>query len=206
MVQGRFAFASAPLLPSYQRERLFNSQAIKDITMLKTRLPAPALSFPLAGGGTWTLADRKPEHFTMVVFYRGLHCPICSRYLKDLESKMPQFMERGVDVVAVSTDQEDRAAQAKADWGLDKLALGYGVSIEKAREWGLYISTSRGKTSVGIEEPEMFAEPGLFVMKPDTSVYFVSVQSMPFARPAFQDVLGAMNFAIEKNYPARGHA
>jgi hypothetical protein len=27
---------------------------------------------------------------------------------------------------------------------------------------------------------------------------------MPFARPQFQDLLGAIDFAITKNYPARG--
>jgi hypothetical protein len=27
---------------------------------------------------------------------------------------------------------------------------------------------------------------------------------MPFARPQFQDLLGAIDFAIDKNYPARG--
>ena len=39
--------------------------------------------------------------------------------------------------------------------------VGYGVSIEKARQWGLYVSTSRGMTSAGIEEPALFAEPGI---------------------------------------------
>ena len=27
---------------------------------------------------------------------------------------------------------------------------------------------------------------------------------MPFARPSFQDLLGAIDFAIAKDYPARG--
>ena len=34
--------------------------------------------------------------------------------------------------------------------------VGYGVSIEKAREWGLCVSTSRSKTFAGIEEPPLF--------------------------------------------------
>ncbi|MFN5132845.1 MAG: AhpC/TSA family protein, partial [Candidatus Fonsibacter sp.] len=29
-------------------------------------------------------------------------------------------------------------------------------------------------------------------------------QTMPFARPIFKDLLGAIDFAISKNYPARG--
>jgi peroxiredoxin len=46
------------------------------ITPLMPRQKVPALSVPLVGGGTWSLADQSPENFTMVVFYRGLHCPI----------------------------------------------------------------------------------------------------------------------------------
>lgn len=174
--------------------------------MLMPRKPVPALTFPLVGGGAWNLADAKPQNFTMVVFYRGLHCPICARYLKDLDTKLPKFAERGVDVVVVSTDPQDRAERAKADWALDNLSVGYGVSIEKAREWGLYVSTSRGKTSIGVVEPDLFAEPGLFLIRPDGTLYFGSVQTMPFARPGFQEILGALDFVLANDYPARGEA
>jgi hypothetical protein len=32
----------------------------------------------------------------------------------------------------------------------------------------------------------------------------MSVQTMPFVRPHFSELLAAVDFAIEKNYPARG--
>jgi hypothetical protein len=84
--------------------------------------------------------------------------------------------------------------------------VGYGVSIDKAREWGLYISTSRGTTSAGVEEPPLFAEPGLFLVKPDRTLYWASISTMPFARPHFQEIAAAIDFAVSKNYPARGEA
>ena len=84
--------------------------------------------------------------------------------------------------------------------------VGYDVSIKKARQWGLYVSTSRGMTSAGIEEPALFAEPGIFLVKPDATLYWASVSTMPFARPHFTDIAGAIDFAISKNYPARGEA
>jgi peroxiredoxin len=37
---------------------------------------APVLSLPLVGGGTWSVTDQNPKNFTMVIFYRGLHCPV----------------------------------------------------------------------------------------------------------------------------------
>jgi hypothetical protein len=68
----------------------------------------------------------------------------------------------------------------------------------------LYISTSRGQTSIGIEEPALFAEPGVFIVRPDGTLYYGAVQTMPFARPQFQDLIGAIDFAVAKDYPARG--
>jgi peroxiredoxin len=165
---------------------------------------APTLEVSTVGEGTWRLADQNPRNFTMVVFYRGLHCPICSMYLADLNSKAAAFAERGVATVIISTDSGDRAVEAKTKWGLDNLTVGYDLSLDKARAWGLYISSSRGKTSTGVEEPALFSEPGLFVIRPDGTLYFGTVQTMPFARPAFGDILKALDFVIANDYPARG--
>ena len=54
------------------------------------------------------------------------------------------------------------------------------------------------------EEPAIFSEPGLFLVRPDGTLYFGTVQTMPFARPAFDQILGALDFVIAKGYPARG--
>jgi peroxiredoxin len=174
--------------------------------MLKPRKPVPALEFDTVGGGRWSLAAQKPQSFTMVVFYRGLHCPVCRRYTSELNGMIGEFDKRGVSTVITSTDSRERAAAAKEKWGLPNLTVGYGVSIEKAREWGLYISTSRGVTSAGVEEPPHFAEPGLFLVKSDGTLYWANISTMPFARPHFSDIAGAIDFALSKNYPARGEA
>lgn len=174
------------------------------MSKLQPREPVPALAVPTLGGPTWTLGERRPEAFTMVVVYRGLHCPICGIYLKDLDSKLQAFAERGVDVIVLSTDDEARAVEAKAKWGLEHLTVGYGLAHEVAEAWGLYFSRGIGKTSSGVEEPPVFAEPGLFLVRPDGTLYFGSVQTMPFARPAFGDILKALDFVLQRNYPARG--
>ncbi len=61
----------------------------------------------------------------------------------------------------------------------------------------------RGATSIGIEEPALFSEPGVFLARPDGTFYYGSTQTMPFARPSFSDLLAAVDFAIAKDYPAR---
>jgi len=173
---------------------------------LKPRQPAPALEVDTLNGGRWRLAEQSPQNFSMIVFYRGLHCPVCRKYTGELNGLIGDFDKRGVSTIVASTDVKERAEQAKSQWGLPNLTIGYGVTIDQAREWGLYISTSRGLTSAGIEEPPLFAEPGLFLVKPDGTLYWGSVSTMPFARPHFNEILGAIDFVISKNYPARGEA
>ncbi|MEL6299772.1 MAG: peroxiredoxin-like family protein [Pseudomonadota bacterium] len=171
---------------------------------LMPRQPVPDFSVPLVDGGTWTLSEQSPENFTMLVVYRGLHCPICKGYLNDLQKRLHTFGEFGVTPFVVSSDQRDRAVEAKQSWGLDKLQMGYGLSLQQGRDLGLYISSSRGKTSTGVVEPDLFVEPGLFLIKPDRTLYFGSVQTMPFARPQFAEIEGALKFVLANDYPARG--
>ncbi|MCB1931802.1 MAG: AhpC/TSA family protein [Candidatus Accumulibacter sp.] len=174
------------------------------LNALLPRYPVPALNLPLASGGRFILGASPAEHFDLLVFYRGLHCPICAKYLLELERLAPEFASRGVHIVAISSDNEERGKQMAEKVGAKGVRFAYGLSLRSARQWGLYISTSRGQTSIGIEEPELFSEPGLFLVRPDGTLYYGAVQTMPFARPPFQDLIGAIDFAVAKNYPARG--
>jgi len=172
--------------------------------MLIPRQKIPPLSVETLNHGHFDLAKDGAERFTLVVFYRGLHCPICATYLKELERLTPDFAERGVKTIAISSDPKDRAAAMAEKVGGGNLRYGYGLPLGVAREWGLTISTSRGKTSIGIEEPALFSEPGVFLVRADGTLYFASVQTMPFVRPHFAEMVKALDFVIEKDYPARG--
>jgi len=173
------------------------------MNVLKSRQAVPALDVPTLQG-QWSLAAQTPENFTMVVFYRGLHCPICSKYLAELDKLSDDFSEAGVSVLALSSDGEERAKQAFEDWDLKNINLGYDVSVEQAQAWGLHRSAGRGKTSIGIEEPAEFSEPGIFLVRPDNTLYWAQISTMPFARPHFREILGALSFILANDYPARG--
>lgn len=173
---------------------------------LMPRKPVPALDVETLQGKRFRLAERKPQHFTMLVFYRGLHCPICRKYTSELNGMIGEFEKRGVSTLVLSSDPKERAQEAREKWGLPNLDIGYGLSIDDARKWGLYVSSGRGKTSAGVEEPPLFSEPGLFLVKPDGSLYWGNVSTMPFARPHFSEILAAIDFAVSKDYPARGEA
>lgn len=172
--------------------------------ILLPRHPVPALDLPLTTGERFVLGAQPGEQFDLLVFYRGLHCPICAKYLIELERLAPEFASRGVNVVAISSDTEERAQEMAKKVSANGVRFAYGLPLPVARQWGLYISESRGKTSIGIEEPALFSEPAVYIVRPDGMLYYGAVQTMPFARPAFADLVAAIDFAVSKSYPARG--
>jgi len=173
------------------------------MTVLKTRQVAPKLSVPTLNG-SWSLENQNPEHFTMIVFYRGLHCPLCQKYLAELDANLEQFTEAGVSVIAISSDNQNRTELTVESAKINNLEMGYDLTVEQAQQWGLHRSAGRGKTSIGIEEPDEFSEPGLFLVKPDGTLYWSNISTMPFARPNFKEILGAIKFVLANDYPARG--
>lgn len=165
------------------------------------RLQVPLLEFDIVGGGRWRLGAAKPGNFDMIVVYRGLHCPLCKAYLSDLDAKLPEFSRRDVSVIAVSADTHERAERTKVEWGLNKLRLGYGLSLASARDWELFVSQA-----IRDGEPPEFVEPGLFLVKPDGSLFFASRGNAPWGRPLLDQVLRGIDSAIERKSPARGEA
>jgi peroxiredoxin len=172
--------------------------------MLLPRQSVPELRVPTLAHGEFDLAGDAPESFTLIVFYRGLHCPICLKYLRELGNLLHEYERRGTKVIAISSDNIERAREMGRKVGVDGLRFGHSLPLTMARQWGLYISASRGKSSINIDEPTLFSEPGMFLVKPDGTLYYGAVQTMPFARPVFSELLQAIDFAITKSYPARG--
>lgn len=167
--------------------------------MIKPNTKVPELKLNLINNTQWNLEAQQSKTFTMLVFYRGLHCPICKNYLEALATKLDDFSERGVHLIGISCDTEQRAKKAGNDWDIPELPVGFEMTIEKAREWGLYISEA-----VSDKEPKQFSEPAVFLVQPDNTLYASSIQTMPFARPNWDDILDAIDFVTKKDYPARG--
>ena len=109
---------------------------------------------------------------------------------------------RGFQLAGIS-----RSSDLRLSGGLAQRCRGasaYGLTLPQAREWGLYASRGSGCSSLGIEEPPMFIEPALFLVRPDRTLYYASVQSMPFGRPCFKEMFGGIEKTIAGDIPARG--
>ena len=169
-------------------------------------MPVPStkasdLSIDTLAHGQYKLADDAPPGGTLLAFYRGLHCPICKTFLKELDDRIGDFAIRGVRLLALSGDTQEHAAKLVDDMQIIRLPVGFGLSMQTARvDWDLFISTARD----GTEEPKYFSEPGLFWVRADGTVAFSVVHSLPFMRPAADQILKAIDFALSKGFPPRG--
>lgn len=161
--------------------------------------PFPALDLPRAGGGRFKLHELLAPNFTILNVYRGLHCPRCKKQLQGMIAERATFDAMESVVLSISTDPGDRAEQALADWDLGDMPVGHSLTVEQARALGLYISTS-----IREGETDVFAEPGVFLIRPDGTLWGAVIGSFPFLRPTADMLIDAMTVARDRNYPPRG--
>ncbi|OEF28178.1 peroxiredoxin-like family protein [Vibrio rumoiensis] len=162
----------------------------------------PVLESTLFDGSTVTLGKPNGDAtWQAVVVYRGKHCPLCTKYLNELESHKQALADLGIDVVAVSAD-----SKAQLEEHLQKLEvsfpIAYGLTEDQMKTLGLYISSPRSEQ----ETDHNFAEPGLFIVNEKGQVQVIDISNMPFTRPELGTLLHGLAFIRnpEANYPIRG--
>ncbi len=143
-----------------------------------------------------------PEHgadWMMVVVYRGVHCPICTKYLGALPRFRQRLLDAGVDVAAVSADSQAQLREHTKKLDVN-FPLYFGLSVEQMRSLGLYISHPRSPK----ETDHPFAEPAVFVVNADRTIQIVDISNAPFARPDLERLTDGIEFIRKKDYPIRG--
>lgn len=155
---------------------------------------------PKLGGGDLTIGGAR-ENWSLVVIYRGKHCPRCKKYLNILDAMAGKWSDAGFDIQVASADPIEKA-QADMDqfnWGFD---LGYDLSESQMVSLGLYLSDPLSEA----ETDRRFAEPGVFVLRPDGSTLLISISNGPSARPDLDELLDGMIFTKTNDRPPRGEA
>jgi peroxiredoxin len=144
---------------------------------------------------------RGDADWTMVVVYRGRHCPLCTRYLNELEAFLPRLTAIGVDIAAVSADSAEQLAEHRERLSVS-FPLYHGMTLEQMQSLGLYISHPRSPK----ETDHPFAEPGLFVINAEQTIQVVDLSNNPFVRPALEQLVSGLEWIRnpENNYPIRG--
>ncbi len=162
----------------------------------------PTISVSKLGGGELTLGvPEAPYDWQLVVVYRGKHCPLCTRFLGELNDSLPALNELGVDLVAVSADPLNKTQDQIEPLDL-KFKVGYDLSLAQMQQLGLYISHPRSPE----ENDRPFAEPGMFAINAEGKLQLVDYSNAPFLRPHLPGVIAGLGFIRnpDNNYPIRG--
>lgn len=162
----------------------------------------PSITVAKLGGGELTLGKAEGEcDWSLIVVYRGKHCPICTNYLKTLNGLTKELKALKVSVAVVSADSKEQA-EMQMELVSPEYPVGYGLSIEQMQALGLYISEPRSEK----ETDHIFAEPGLFVVNEKGNAHLVDISNAPFLRPDLSMIVGGITFIRnpENNYPIRG--
>lgn len=162
---------------------------------------APAITAKATDGSAFALPAAPDGGFSVVFFYRGVHCPVCKMQIAEVAQQEAPFRDAGIALSAVSMDDDDRMARQRDEWYLGNLIIGHAMTEKSARAWGLYLS-DKAKDA----EPARFAESGIAVIRPDGTIYALYLQNTPFARPHLDDLRKGLGFIMENDYPVRGTA
>jgi peroxiredoxin len=156
------------------------------------------MTFANANGGEITVGGPS-KNWTLLVVYRGKHCPRCKKYLNILNDMCSDWADAGFDIAVVSADSQEKAQADLAEfgWGFD---LGYGLTEDQMATLGVYVSDPLSPQ----EADGRFAEPGIFVLRPDGSQIIVSISNGPAVRPDLAELLDGMIFNKTNDRPHRG--
>jgi len=169
-------------------------------TKLSSGSRLPAIGLPLVGGGEVPLGQpEKKGNWQVVFIYRGLHCPICRKYLTKLESLKDKFPATKTEIVAVPGDSESKAKEMAEVAGVT-FPVAYGLSIEQMKELGSSLSHPRSPK----EADQPFPEPGMFAVNPEGKVQLIDISNTPFNRSDPDELVDTLKCIQENDYPIRG--
>ena len=129
------------------------------------------------------------------------YCPLCTKYLNNLETHKQGLLDSGVDLIAISADTKSQLAGF-----MEKLEVSfpicYGLTIAQMQELGLYISTPRSEK----ETDHPFPEPGVFVINEKGQVQIAEISNNPFVRPELETLASGIAWIKnpENDYPIGG--
>ncbi|MEM9158852.1 MAG: peroxiredoxin-like family protein [Verrucomicrobiota bacterium] len=162
--------------------------------------PLPEIQLPLIEGGTATLGETQtPGAWKFVLVYRGLHCPVCNRYLKQLQELKEGYAKANTEILALSADTLERAQEIAKVNGLE-FPIAYGLNVDQMDRLGLYISQNRPDDDVDYP----FPEPGVFVLNAEGKLQVIEISNIPFHRAELKELLETIEWIQENDYPLRG--
>jgi peroxiredoxin len=143
----------------------------------------PALAVALAGGRTLRLPDDLAGHFSVILFYRGSWCPYCNAQLRAFQRSLDRLTDLGVEVAALSVDDETTTQALIATHGLRFPVAHSADARAVAAATGAFVH----------DDPRYLQSTG-FVLDPNGRVAVSVYSSGAIGRLVPDDVIGLVRY------------
>jgi peroxiredoxin len=148
--------------------------------------PFPEMTLTVVGGETVTVPAIFVGQFGVVLFYRGAWCPYCNAQLRAFQRASATLADAGVQVVALSVDDEASTADLIAKHGLT-FPVGFGADARAVA----------GLTGAFVNTDPVYLQSTGFVLDPAGKVVVSVYSSGAIGRLVPDDVAGLVRYVRE---------
>ena len=146
----------------------------------------PELTLTVPGGKTVTVPEAFADQFGVVLFYRGAWCPYCQAQLRAFQRASATLADAGVQVVALSVDDEASTADVIAKHGLT-FPVGFGADARAVADL----------TGAFVNPDPVYLQSTGFVLDPAGKVVVSVYSSGAIGRLVPDDVAGLVRYVRE---------
>ena len=146
----------------------------------------PGLTLTVPGGETVKVPEAFAGQFGVLLFYRGSWCPYCNAQLRAFQHASTVLAEVGVEVAALSVDDEAATAALIAKHGLT-FPVGFGAEAQAIA----------GLTGAFVNPDPVYLQSTGFVLDPQGKVVVSVYSSGAIGRLVPDDVAGLVRYVRE---------
>lgn len=148
--------------------------------------PFPELTLSVPGDKTVTVPETFAGQFGVVLFYRGTWCPYCNAQLRAFQRARATLADAGVQVVALSVDDEASTTDLIAKRGLI-FPVGFGADARAVA----------GPTGAFVNSDPVYLQSTGFVLDPAGKVVVSVYSNGAIGRLVPDDVAGLVRYVRE---------
>jgi peroxiredoxin len=148
--------------------------------------PFPELTLTVPGGETVLVPTMFVGHFGVVLFYRGAWCPYCNAQLRAFQRASATLADVGVQIAALSVDDEATTANLIAKNGLT-FPIGFGADARAVADL----------TGAFVNPDPVYLQSTGFVLDPAGKVVVSVYSSGAIGRLVPDDVAGLVRYVRE---------
>jgi peroxiredoxin len=146
----------------------------------------PELSLAVPGGETVTVPEVFGGQFGAMLLYRGAWCPYCNAQLRAFQRASAALADAGVQVIALSVDDQATTAALVAKHGLT-FPVGYGADAREVAD----------RTGAFVNPDPVYLQSTGFVVNPQGKVLVSVYSSGAVGRLVPEDVAGLVRYVRE---------